>query len=108
MPISDDKIAAFIRRWSQAESSERANYALFLTELCDVLEVPHPDPAGSDTEANAYVFERAVTFQHELSHRRRSRRRLGIGRKKPHGQTAAFRPALTHFYTDLKEPPPAS
>jgi hypothetical protein len=39
MPISDDKIAAFIRRWSQAESSERANYALFLTELCDVLEV---------------------------------------------------------------------
>jgi hypothetical protein len=37
MPISDDKIAAFIRRWSQAESSERANYALFLTELCDRL-----------------------------------------------------------------------
>jgi hypothetical protein len=57
-PIPDEKIAAFIRRWSQAESSERANYALFLTGLCDVLKLPHPEPASRDYEVNAYVFER--------------------------------------------------
>jgi hypothetical protein len=31
-----------------------------LTELCDVLGLPHPDPAGATTENNAYVFERSV------------------------------------------------
>lgn len=55
-------VAAFINRWSQAEAAERANYVLFLSELCDLLGVPRPDPAGPDTEQNAYVFERAVTF----------------------------------------------
>ncbi|HMJ91824.1 MAG TPA: type IIL restriction-modification enzyme MmeI [Candidatus Acidoferrum sp.] len=30
-------------RWSAASASERANSRLFLTELCDVLGVPHPD-----------------------------------------------------------------
>ncbi|MBI4623098.1 MAG: class I SAM-dependent DNA methyltransferase [Verrucomicrobia bacterium] len=53
-------VATFIARWSKAQSSERANYALFLTELCDLLEVPRSDPAGDDTAHNAYVFERAV------------------------------------------------
>ncbi len=51
----------FISRWSgRAGGQERANYALFLTELCDVLGVARPDPAG-DPEANDYVFERVVT-----------------------------------------------
>lgn len=59
-----DPVAKFIARWSQAEAAERANYVLFLTELCDLLEVPRPDPAGPDTAQNAYVFERAVTFHH--------------------------------------------
>ena len=59
-----DKVAQFIQRWSDKEASERSNYGLFLTELCDILDVPRPDPAGPDTERNAYVFERAVTFQH--------------------------------------------
>ena len=59
-----DKVAQFIRRWSDKEASERSNYGLFLTELCDILDVPRPDPAGPDTARNAYVFERAVTFQH--------------------------------------------
>ncbi len=51
---------AFIARWSAAGSAERANYALFLTELCALLDVPPPEPAGDDTAHNAYVFERAV------------------------------------------------
>ncbi|HEY9249411.1 MAG TPA: type IIL restriction-modification enzyme MmeI, partial [Rariglobus sp.] len=60
-------IAHFITRWSEAEAAERANYVLFLSELCDLLGVPRPDPAGPDTETNAYVFERAVTFHHRGS-----------------------------------------
>ena len=36
-------IEAFISRWQGQEGGqERANYALFLTELCDVLGLPHP------------------------------------------------------------------
>ena len=59
-----DPVATFITRWTHAQSSERANYGLFLSELCDVLGVPRPDPATDDTANNAYVFERAVTFRH--------------------------------------------
>jgi len=59
-----DPVANFISRWSKAEAAERANYALFLTQLCDILGVPAPDPAGPNAAQNAYVFERAVTFQH--------------------------------------------
>jgi hypothetical protein len=54
-------LEAFIARWQGKEGgAERANYALFLSELCDVLEVPRPDPASADHEHNDYVFERAV------------------------------------------------
>lgn len=31
----------FIIRWQSAEAAERANYQMFLTELCDLLDVPH-------------------------------------------------------------------
>ena len=55
-------IEAFIARWQGQEGGqERANYALFLTELCDALELPHPDVAQATHEFNDYVFERAVT-----------------------------------------------
>ena len=57
-----DGIAAFIARWRSSGAAERANYQLFLTELCDVLGVPRPEPAQPDDTLNAYVFERAVTF----------------------------------------------
>jgi hypothetical protein len=60
-------LAPFITRWSKAEAAERANYVLFISELCDLLDVPRPDPASTDTETNAYVFERAVTFHHRGS-----------------------------------------
>uniref|UniRef100_UPI0013868800 class I SAM-dependent DNA methyltransferase n=1 Tax=Roseimaritima sediminicola TaxID=2662066 RepID=UPI0013868800 len=39
-----------------------ANSQLFLTELCDLLEVPHPDSTQTDTTNNKYVFEKAVEF----------------------------------------------
>ncbi|MGO4386403.1 hypothetical protein AB4Y85_02605 [Microvirga sp. 2YAF29] len=51
----------FIARWTAREGgAERANYQMFLSELCDILEVPRPDPAGNERELNDYVFERAV------------------------------------------------
>ncbi len=57
-------VAAFITRWSAASGTERANYQLFLTELCTLLGLPRPDPAREDTQDNAYCFERRVCFQH--------------------------------------------
>ncbi len=57
-------IGAFIARWSAATGSERANYQLFLTEICALLGLPRPDPAREDTQDNAYCFERRVCFQH--------------------------------------------
>ncbi|MGD9887801.1 MAG: class I SAM-dependent DNA methyltransferase [Halothiobacillaceae bacterium] len=57
-------IHTFITRWSAASGSERANYQLFLTELCQLLDLPRPDPASDDTRDNAYVFERRVDMPH--------------------------------------------
>ena len=51
----------FIERWANSAANERANYQLFLSELCDLLEVPRPDPSVADDALNAYVFERKVT-----------------------------------------------
>jgi hypothetical protein len=51
----------FVKHWSGREGGqERANCSLFLIELCDVLGVPHPDPAEASSELNDYVFERRV------------------------------------------------
>ncbi|MDX9700463.1 MAG: class I SAM-dependent DNA methyltransferase [Rhodocyclaceae bacterium] len=61
--IPDATLNAFIARWQGAGGSERANYQLFLTELCALLDLPPPDPAGSDTQDNAYVFERRVIIR---------------------------------------------
>jgi hypothetical protein len=54
--------SSFITRWKNSAAAERANYQLFLSELCELLEMPRPEPAQADDEQNAYVFERAVTF----------------------------------------------
>lgn len=56
----------FIERWQNSGAAERANYALFLTELCDYLGVPHPNPAVADERQDQYVFERPVTFRHPI------------------------------------------
>jgi hypothetical protein len=57
-------VPPFIQRWQNSAAAERANYQLFLSELCDYLEVPRPDPAVGDTRHDDYVFERPVTFRH--------------------------------------------
>ena len=59
-----DPVEPFISRWSAGDGGqERANYALFLSELCDVVGVPRPDVAQHAAEMNAYAFERGVTFR---------------------------------------------
>lgn len=50
------KVENFIARWSQSGASERANYQLFLSELCTILGVPLPDPSTPDDQENTYVF----------------------------------------------------
>jgi len=81
------QIDIFLARWRGAGGSERANYQLFIADLCDLLGVDKPQPAVDDTRENAasasakasaasikprsggqnhnaYVFERRVVFHH--------------------------------------------
>jgi SAM-dependent methyltransferase len=52
----------FIAHWQQSEAAERANCQTFLNDLCDFLDVPHPDPTRADDHLNTYVFEKSVDF----------------------------------------------
>ncbi|WP_035565273.1 class I SAM-dependent DNA methyltransferase [Hymenobacter sp. IS2118] len=52
----------FETRWLKSGGAERANYGLFLTDLCDLLGVARPDATSDDPAQDAYVLERAVTF----------------------------------------------
>ena len=58
------QIDTFLARWRGAGGSERANYQLFIADLCDLLDVAKPQPANEDTRDNPYVFERRVVFHH--------------------------------------------
>ncbi len=63
--IDPAAVTAFITRWKTAAGgSERANYQLFIVELCQLLGVPSPDPSGEDSRDHAYVCERRVVFRH--------------------------------------------
>jgi hypothetical protein len=42
MTDSAAAIEPFITRWQAAGGSERANYQLFITELCELLGLPKP------------------------------------------------------------------
>ena len=58
------KITDFISRWKASGGSEQANSQLFLTELCDALELPRPEPSKPVNEENTYSFERKVYIPH--------------------------------------------
>ncbi len=53
-------VTDFIQRWRVSGGSEQANAQLFLTELCQVLDLPVPAPAVDVNEENFYCFERKV------------------------------------------------
>ena len=55
-----DPVERFITTWQGKDGSERANYQLFVTQLCELLGLPLPQPAQADSAENAYVFERHV------------------------------------------------
>src|SRR6476620_8206159 len=61
--MSKKQIAEFIERWSRSAASERANYQLFLIALCDVLNLPCPNPATSEADQDTYVLERPIRFR---------------------------------------------
>jgi len=52
----------FEARWKPAGGAERANYGLFLQDLCDLIGVSRPDPTTDNPSDDAYVLERAVEF----------------------------------------------
>jgi hypothetical protein len=54
-------IQEFIERWTNSGGSERANYALFLTELTEALGLEKPLPATDTGENDHYRLERPVT-----------------------------------------------
>lgn len=58
------QVQAFIQRWQASGAAERANFPQFAVELCDLLDVPHPQPTTPYDEQNAYVFERSVPLPH--------------------------------------------
>lgn len=62
MPLTID---SFIARWSKSAAAERANKDQFILELCDVLDVPRPDPTTGDPEQDLYVFEHDAQILHE-------------------------------------------
>ena len=53
----------FETHWQKSGGAERANYGLFLQDLCDLLGVPKPDPTTDQPAQDQYVLERAVTFR---------------------------------------------
>ena len=61
-PVTAKSLDEFIDDWKKSSAAERANYGLFLTQLCDQLGVPQPQPTQADVTQNAYVFERDVKF----------------------------------------------
>ncbi|MFD2569968.1 class I SAM-dependent DNA methyltransferase [Spirosoma soli] len=65
----------FEARWKPAGGAERANYGLFLSDLCDLIGVPHPDPTTDNPTQDAYVLERAVEFN---DHGKRSTGRIDL------------------------------
>jgi hypothetical protein len=62
--VENSNAQTFIDRWKRSGAAERANYQLFLSELCDLLGVTGPEPTTPDDSQNAYVFERSLIFHH--------------------------------------------
>ncbi|QOC23239.1 class I SAM-dependent DNA methyltransferase [Wenzhouxiangella sp. AB-CW3] len=61
---NETPIDQFITRWQNTGGKERANYQLFLTELCQLLDLPGPQPASDDPAEDEYVFEHRVDIRH--------------------------------------------
>lgn len=58
-------ISAFIEKWSASSGSEAANKDAFLLDLCDVLDVPRPNPTTGRAIDDRYVFEKDARMRAE-------------------------------------------
>ncbi|WP_184446368.1 class I SAM-dependent DNA methyltransferase [Rhodospirillum centenum] len=63
-PVERFPVERFIERWSPSGGAELANYGLFISELCDLIGVPRPDPRTGDDARDSYVLEKPVTIRH--------------------------------------------
>ena len=54
------EVEAFIARWRMSEGAERASFASFIGEFCELLRMERPQPPTSDPEAVTYRFEYPV------------------------------------------------
>ena len=54
---------AFVEHWSSSGGSERGAYAVFLVELCDLLDVEHPQPPKPEETQNRYVIDKVVSIK---------------------------------------------
>lgn len=61
---SPSDIQSFIDRWRASGAAERANYQLFLCDLCEILGVEVPQPKTENPHEDTYVFEKDVPSPH--------------------------------------------
>ncbi len=61
---TETTIQSFIDRWQASGAAERANYQLFLSELCGLIGVEQPHPKTAHEDENSYVFEKVVPSAH--------------------------------------------
>ncbi len=59
---TSNTIQSFIDRWQASGAAERANYQLFLSELCGLIGVEQPHPKTAHEDENSYVFDKVVPF----------------------------------------------
>jgi hypothetical protein len=68
----------FLAKWSVSGGEERANKDSFLSELCDALGLPRPDPKTGEDARDLYVFEKDVVVSHQGG--RRTTRKIDLYR----------------------------
>ena len=87
-------ISSFIARWTASGAAERANYQLFLSELCDALDLPRLTLRGRrDAKRLRLREDRAAAARHGRPHRPVSPRRVrarGQAGQRPRRRAASF------------------